>query len=78
MNSRRPPNPVPDKILKRRGITLPEVRKFIIKKAREYFDKHLRDPAIEKGKEEFKKRMDPSERDRSLWDEWSRRLPFFR
>lgn len=72
-------DPFLDKILKRRGITLPkEARKFIIKKAREAFDKHLRDPAIKRGKEEFEKRMDPNERDKSLWDEWSRGLPFFR
>jgi hypothetical protein len=72
-------DPFLDKILKRRGITLPkEVRKFVIKKAREYFDKHLRDPAIQRGKEEFEKRMDPNERDKSLWDEWSRGLPFVR
>jgi hypothetical protein len=72
-------DPVLDKILKRKGITLPkEARQFIIKQAREQFDKHLRDPAIKRGKEEFEKRMDPSERNKSLWDEWSRGLPFFR
>ncbi len=72
-------DPFLDKVLKRRGITLPkEARKLIIKQAREYFDKHLRDPAIKRGKEEFEKRMDPNERDKSLWDEWSRGLPFFR
>lgn len=72
-------DPVLDKILKRRGIMLPpEVRKQIIKQAREYLDKYIRDPAIEKGKKEFEKRMDPKERDKSLWDEWNRGLPIFR
>ena len=64
-----------DMILKRKGIVLPDaLKKQVIKKAREYFDKKIRDPALEKGKEEFEKRMDPKERDRSLWQQWKRGL----
>src|SRR5262249_53200464 len=43
-----------DKILKRKGITIPEpIKKEIVKRARKYFDEHVRDPLIEKEKKEF-------------------------
>jgi hypothetical protein len=77
-----------DKLLKQKGIVLPEpAKKEIIKRARDFFDKKIRDPAIEKGKKEFEKRMDPKERDKSLLDDWKEKwdratgnngLPLFR
>ncbi len=64
-----------DKILKKKGIYVPDpVKKEIIKRARKYFDEKVRDPALEKGKEELEKRWNPKERDRSFLERWIRGL----
>ena len=64
-------NEVIDKYLKKKGVKIPEaIRKQVIKKARDYFDEKVRDPALKKGKEEFEKQQDPKDKDKTLWDEF--------
>jgi hypothetical protein len=77
-----------DAILKRKNISIPEpLKKEIIKGAREFFDKKIRDPFIEKRRKEFEDNLDPKERDKTplqqwkdQWDRgtWKKSLPLFR
>lgn len=63
-------NDVIDNFLKKKRAQIPAaIRKKLIKEARDYFDKKVRDPAIDKGREEFEKHQDPTEKDKTLWDE---------
>jgi len=68
-----------DKILARKGVTIPEpLKKEIIKRARDYFDKNVRDPAIKAGKKELEKTIDEKDKNKSLWDVFNRGSTLYR